>query len=266
MKGKLNDRTCEDGIIVTNDYIAVVDGSTAKGTLTLGHKSSGRVAMETICESLKNLKQDCTKEETARYLSNAIQNLYIQYNLWNDAVRDGKNRFTASSAIYSKYRNEIWLFGDCQCRVKNTTYHNIKVVDQILKTIRCDIIHYLLKKGHSISSLRHKDLGRLYIGDALTDQCSFQNATSAGPFKYTVIDGFPIDCSNVPTISCTEISEAILATDGYPLLFNTLNECEAYLHTELKKDPLCCFSLHTTKGTPFHANSYDDRALIRFML
>ena len=77
------------------------------------------------------------------------------------------------------------------------TYTNPKPTDCILAGIRADVLRYLLRKGHSIADLCARDVGREWIWTHLKDQCAFQNADDAGPFGYAVLDGFPVDLSQI---------------------------------------------------------------------
>ena len=67
-------------------------------------------------------------------------------------------------------------------------------------------------------------------------------------------------CVDVP-----EFSEMVLASDGYPKLFGTLEESEHYLQKVLAEDPLCISLNKQTKGLMVGNNSYDDRTFVRFV-
>ena len=67
-------------------------------------------------------------------------------------------------------------------------------------------------------------------------------------------------CVDVP-----EFSEVVLASDGYPKLFGTLEESEHYLQKVLAEDPLCISLNKQTKGLMVGNNSYDDRTFVRFV-
>ena len=256
--------TTEDGIAVTNNFAAVVDGSTSKGTLLLGGKSSGRVAMEIVCESIQHLDANITSAEAANKLTNDIRQLYIENDLLENAIAKAENRFTCSAVIFSKRRREIWFIGDCQCRFGGQTYTNEKLVDRILADIRCDAIEYLLRHGHTIEDLQLKDLGRAFILDALKDQCNFQNSKGDNPFLYAVIDGFPIDEGMIKTIHVPpHIHEVVLASDGYPVVCDTLDATEKELQRLLRTDLLCYSENRCTKGVMAGADSYDDRTFLR---
>ena len=57
---KSNLSQCEDKLIICEDYIAVADGATAKGSLLWDGMTSGYRAVEIICEVIHNLPPDTT--------------------------------------------------------------------------------------------------------------------------------------------------------------------------------------------------------------
>jgi glycerophosphoryl diester phosphodiesterase len=57
----------------------------------------------------------------------------------------------------------------------------------------------------------------------------------------------------------------ILASDGYPELFDTLQETEEHLQKIIQEDPLCYKLQSLTKAVYPGQCSYDDRSYIRFV-
>lgn len=264
--GKSRQRLCEDGWIVTDSYAAVIDGSTAKGTLRLGDKTTGRLAMETVKDAITRLPENACMEEAAVRLTQAIAAVYEATGIGEKVKLEPENRLTCSAVIWSKRRREIWMFGDCQCRVGDRTFTNPKKVDDVLAGIRSDVLRYLTSHGHSMDELQTRDIGREMIFGALRDQCAFQNDGSNNPYRYTVLDGFRVDPQTVPVVRAEEATEIVLATDGYPVLYNTLAETEASLREALKNDPLCFVSHPATKGMTRGNDSFDDRTYLRLAI
>lgn len=266
-KGKRTADTCEDGIVTTDDFAAVIDGSTSKGNLRWNGKTSGRMAMELLTVAIAGLSAEATAGEALTCLTECIHGFYIRHDMWDEAQRKAENRLTASAVIYSRYRREIWMFGDCLCRFNGKTYTHPKAVDAILAQARADIIGFLLKKGHSIESLRERDLAREWIFPYLKEQCYFQNATDAGPYAYAVLDGFTVPSSAIKVLSVPcGTKELILASDGYPCLEDTLDATELRLSELLARDPLCYQELKSTKGMIKGNVSFDDRTYLRLSL
>lgn len=258
---------CEDGIAESRDFFAVIDGSTSKGTLRMDGKSSGRMAMEVLRASIPCLPKDADAATAAACLTSAIRHYYEMHGLYEEAARHAENRMTASAVVYSVHRHEVWMIGDCLCRFNGMTYTNPKPTDSILAGIRADVLRYLLRKGHSIADLCARDVGREWIWPHLKDQCAFQNADDAGPFGYAVLDGFPVDLSQIRVLPLpSDTQELILASDGYPVLADTLEETERLLACSLAEDPLRIGEHPSTKGVAAGNESFDDRTYLRIKL
>lgn len=250
---------CEDGFVVTDDFAAVIDGSTSK----IAGRNAGRRAMEIICNALKNMPADIDKHTLLQHLTAALAAENPP-----EARENAAYRLTCSAVIVSAKRREAWMIGDCQLRFNSKTYTNQKLTDSILTQARCDMLHYLIEKGHITEDLRQNDLGRAFIFDALRDQTNFQNDCDINnPFRYTVLDGTPIDVASVRTIALPSRStDIILASDGYPKLFDSLARTETYLSELLRIDPLCIKENPATKGLVPGQISFDDRCFLKIRL
>lgn len=254
--GKREGTPCEDGWIVTDNFAAVIDGSTAKIKLTSGQESPGHLAMRLVCDAIQKLSADATKEEAATILTNAIatDQTYTTLNY----------RPTCSAVIYSNYRKEIWFIGDCQARWLGKTYKFEKLVDKVLIDIRCQAIRYYLKHSYTEEDIRKNDKGRAFIYDAMCDQLHFQNDPNRkNPYSYPVIDGQPIDPNSIRSFSVAGVHELILTSDGYPDVFDTLKDTEAYLADVLIKDPLCINENPASKCLVKGNRSFDDRTYLK---
>lgn len=261
---------CEDGIVVTRDFAAVVDGSTSKWTPPPSRQgapsppspTSGQRAMETTLEALSTLPYTATMEEAAGHLTAALRT-----RMTPEELAQAERRPTCSAAILSRERREVWLLGDCQCRFGGQTRTNRKAVDDILTRARCEALRYLLAHGHEEEELRRHDLGRALIGDALREQTYFQNDKNAqNPFRYTVLDGMDIDTRTVPVWQLGDTNRVVLATDGYPVVLDSLDETEAALARLLAEDPLCIGENAGTKGLMAGQVAADDRAFLMVTL
>ena len=218
--------------------------------------------MEITLAAIRALPAEVTKQKALSLLTKAIRRETPER-----AIAEAEYRLTCSAVIYSRTRREVWLIGDCQCRFGGRTYTHPKPVDTILTQIRCDVVRYFLDHGRTVDDIRHNDPGRAYILSTLREQCNFQNDTNPyNPYSYPVLDGMPIDPQRVPTLAVADSKELILASDGYPVLFDTLAETETHLHTLLQRDPLCIRENPTTKCLVAGNCSFDDRTYLRLML
>ena len=138
--GKKNEIECEDGIVATNDYIAVIDGSTSK---THSHFSpemkNGRYCMLIISDFINSMPGDITCDKFIEDITTKVASIYAGKTIPEE------NRLTASAIIFSKTKQEIWMIGDCQCMVDKQMYENSKPYEYRLELIRLkDINRQLL--------------------------------------------------------------------------------------------------------------------------
>ena len=120
---------------------------------------------------------------------------------------------------------------------------------------------FLKKNNRVIISLPDRAENRFW-STYLKEQGIFANTNYS--FGYSVINGGTIIPKNVKVYSVQSGDRIILATDGYPKLFDTLEASEQYLELKLKEDPDCVYSLRGTKGVSSGNVSFDDRAFIGF--
>ena len=279
--GKKSPEACEDGMVITDDFIAVIDGSTSKTPKHLNpDMKNGRYAMMLISEYIREeLKADASVDDFCQGVSAYIYNkVYEKLGVEKRLKEHPEERLTASAILYSRTRNEVWMVGDCQAIIDGKLYENGKPYEQEIARKRVELI----EQGLSPAEAR-KQIEPLLIEAML----SGQNQT------YTVIDGFPIyqegvkvvsvsdSCSvqdSVPasdSVPCSDSvsasgtffissSEIVLASDGYPFLEPTLAASEAALAEQIANDPQNIHSFIATKGIVEGNKSFDDRTYIRF--
>ena len=280
--GKKSPEACEDGMVVTDDFIAVIDGSTSKTPKHLNpDMKNGRYAMMLISEYIREeLKADASVDDFCLGVTAYIYNkVYEKLGVEERLKEHPEERLTASAILYSRTRNEVWMVGDCQAIIDGKLYENGKSYEQEIARKRVELI----EQGLSPAEAR-KQIEPLLIKAML----SGQNQT------YTVIDGFPIyregvkvvsvsdSCSvqdSVPasdSVPCSDSvsasgtipsssSEIVLASDGYPFLKPTLAASEAALAEQIANDPQNIRSFIATKGIVEGNKSFDDRTYIRFV-
>lgn len=286
--GKKSPEACEDGMVVTDDFIAVIDGSTSKTPKHLNpDMKNGRYAMMLISEYIQEeLKADASVDEFCQGVTAYIYNkVYEKLGVEEWLNEHPEERLTASAILYSRTRNEIWMVGDCQAIIAGKLYENGKPYEEKIARKRVELI----AQGLSPAEAR-KQIEPLLIEAML----SGQNQT------YTVIDGFPIyregvkvvsvsdsssvqdsvsssdSCSVQDPVSCSgsasasdtipsSSSEIVLASDGYPFLRPTLAASEAALAEQIANDPQNIHSFIATKGIVEGNKSFDDRTYIRFV-
>ena len=279
--GKKSQEACEDGMVVTDDFIAVIDGSTSKTPKHLNpDMKNGRYAMMLISEYIQEeLKADASVDEFCQGVTAYIYNkVYEKLGVEERLKKHPEERLTASAILYSRTRNEVWMVGDCQAIIAGKLYENGKPYEEKIARKRVELI----EQGLSSAEAR-KQIEPLLIKAML----SGQNQT------YTVIDGFPIYREGVKVVSVSDScsvqdpvpasdsvpcsgsvsasgtisvssSEIVLASDGYPFLEPTLAASEAALAEQIANDPQNIHSFIATKGIVEGNKSFDDRTYIRF--
>ena len=286
--GKKSPEACEDGMVVTDDFIAVIDGSTSKTPKHLNpDMKNGRYAMMLISEYIREeLKADASVDDFCQGVTAYIYNkVYEKLGVEERLKEHPEERLTASAILYSRTRNEVWMVGDCQAIIDGKLYENGKPYEQEIARKRVELI----EQGLSPAEAR-KQIEPLLIEAML----SGQNQT------YPVIDGFPVyregvkvvslsdsssvqdsvsssdSCSVQDPVSCpgsasasdtipSSSSEIVLASDGYPFLKPTLAASEAALAEQIANDPQNIHSFIATKGIVEGNKSFDDRTYIRFV-
>lgn len=280
--GKKSQEACEDGMVVTDDFIAVIDGSTSKTPKHLNpDMKNGRYAMMLISEYIREeLKADASVDDFCQGVTAYVYNkVYEKLGVEERLKEHPEERLTASAILYSRTRNEVWMVGDCQAIIDGKLYENGKPYEQEIARKRVELI----EQGLSPAEAR-KQIEPLLIEAML----SGQNQT------YTVIDGFPIyregvkvvsvsdSCSVQDSVSASDSvpcsdsvsasgtisvssSEIVLASDGYPFLEPTLAASEAALAEQIANDPQNIHSFIATKGIVEGNKSFDDRTYIRFV-
>lgn len=270
IEGKQSPESCEDGLVVTADFIAVIDGSTSKTPHHLSpDMKNGRYAMVLISEYIQHeLKPESTVEDFCEGVTSYIYNkVYRQQGIEEQMQAHPEERLTASAILYSKAKNEVWMVGDCQAIIDGKLYENNKPFEDIVARRRVELI----RQGFTPQEAR-KTIESLLIQAMLEGQ----NKT------YTVIDGFPIYQKGVKVVSLnapqknveTDVAdslplptkEIVLASDGYPFLKPTLTESEEALAHLLAYDPQCTHEFIATKGIVVGNKSFDDRTYIRFQI
>ena len=279
--GKKSPEACEDGMVVTDDFIAVIDGSTSKTPKHLNpDMKNGRYAMMLISEYIREeLKADASVDDFCQGVTAYIYNkVYEKLGVEERLKEHPEERLTASAILYSRTRNEVWMVGDCQAIIDGKLYENGKPYEEKIARKRVELI----AQGLSPAEAR-KQIEPLLIKAML----SGQNQT------YTVIDGFPVYREGVKVVSVSDSSsvqdsvpasdsvpcsdsvsasgtipssssEIVLASDGYPFLEPTLAASEAALAEQIANDPQNIHSFIATKGIVEGNKSFDDRTYIRF--
>lgn len=260
LQGKKNEAACEDGYVFCEHYAAVVDGVTSKSEHLFSGKTPGRIGMEVLCREIPLLEPELTVEQSVQKLTLALRKEREIMSREHEVTLLEYPR--ACAAIYSKARREVWLIGDCQCCVNGKVYTNPKKIDDVTMHIRSFVLQCERLAGKEETDFEINDPGRQAILPFLKQQYLFEN--NDGVFGYPVLNGEKIIEGQLVVIPVTEGSLVTLATDGYPVLHESLEESEAELAEVLASDPFCYRKNLQTKGIQKGNVSFDDRCFLQF--
>lgn len=275
IEGKHPDQSrCEDMIYKGERFIAVVDGATSKDKRTFDGKTSGRVAAEIVCQALSDIERVRSELNTPFDICDNIRKAFVPFYAKHDIdyINEPTKRAIASVVIYDSRNRKLFFVGDCQAQLvlvgedAPLTLTNEKEIDYITSRARSLYIETLIKSGQATEeALIEQDLGREFIEPLLKHQMVFQN--TEGLYAYECFDGTPVPLNRIKIVDLDKVSnldKIILASDGYPIVRQTLEATERELHGLLKEDPLCYKKNFGAKGLVKGNYSFDDRSYISF--
>ena len=245
--GKHTMGDCEDGLVLTSDFVAVVDGSTSKTERRVNPAmKNGRMAMLVVCDYIKEMSAAATMDDFCQGVTRRMREEYVSRNILQRVEEHPEERLAASAVVYSAFRREVWMVGDCQAIVDGVFLDNSKPYEHEIAEQRA----VMIRRG--VSPLEARRIIEPKLVEAMLRG---QNR------EYAVIDGTPIFMSGTRLV--TAASEVVLASDGYPVLFPTLEESEGALRRQLAADPQNVGTFVATKGLVSGNVSFDDRAYVR---
>jgi glycerophosphoryl diester phosphodiesterase len=258
--GKHPKMRSEDGIVVTPDFVAVIDGSTSKTQYRHSLiRSNGRYAMQLVSRYIRKMPKTTTCDEFLRGVTAYVARHYRR-RMISRLTEHPEDRLTCSAVVFSRVCREVWLVGDCHCMIGGDYYDNPKPAEAELAAMRAAEVKRLLAVGVTEEELLRNDIARPVIIPRMIETMKQQNRT------YAVIDGFPIPRHLVRILTLDfRPWEIVLASDGYPFLRSTLAESEQLLAQQRQQDPLNIGpDFQATKCFHPDALSFDDRSYIRF--
>ena len=262
LQGKRQDpKKCEDGLLVGENFIAVIDGVSSKGAYKWeGEYASGAHAKNIIIAELEKMPADIERDALFESLNRALCEEYLKSGMEPD-----KNNFLrACLLVYSRHYNEIWALGDCQCLINGEHFSSPMLVDDLLSDLRAFVIESAkITDGLDESSLYTDDIGRQAVFPFIQKQYAFENRADS-PFGFGVLNGFDNCDAFIKTYKVTAGDTVVMASDGYSKLLPTLEQSEKELANMLKNDPLRYKQNRGTKGIEKGNLSFDDRCYVRF--
>ena len=148
-QGKRTDQSLnEDGLIITDDFAAVVDGATSKSVRHLWQPSGGVMAKDLALEVIAGLPADADMRQTQQAIDGRFRQAHSEHGADTAVFTDEPvERLQANAVVYSADRHEAWLFGDCQIMVNGEQIPTVKHVDELLGELRAFTALALRSKG-----------------------------------------------------------------------------------------------------------------------
>jgi len=249
---------CADVIALSHNCVAVIDGSTGKPWHAPGQPSAAVVAKK-IAEVLNNLGKRDAMEDVVLRASQALADLKAA-NQTGPLIGP-----CATFAAAHLARREVWRVGDCLVRIGSNIYPPQMWPDEVISSARALILRSSLAEGGlTTADLLLNDHGRKAVMPLLRASEGLRNRDVVG--GYGALDGTLVPSKYLERWTVAKGEEVVLATDGYLDVSGSLKDAEAHLRAIIEKDPLLIGNYPKTKACVTGANSFDDRAFIRFIM
>lgn len=254
-----------DDYYFNDDFVVLIDSVTSKSEIWKS-KQVGALTSKLIFSVMQTIQKDAKLEEILKNMEDTFRKFYVENNIFDIVAKFPYDRISSTAIIYSRFYHEIWMIGDCQCLVDGILYKNELALDRLTSEFRSVFLEIELMAGKSIAELQERDIGRELILPILKREAYYANHPSS-KYAYSVIDGFPVNLNLVKRIKVPERKVTIIfASDGYPVLKDTLQDTERELNRILTEDPLCFRINKSTKGLNKNLVSYDDRSYLKFVV
>ncbi len=246
----------EDAYVISDHYVAIVDGSTSKSPYT--GVPPGKLATDAISSVLSSIKSNLTARQCVDLLTECVSSIR----------REGGDTPSASVAIVSLAAREIWVVGDANVRVGNTNRYFRHYGERHTSGMRAYYLTALIQQGLSVESiLAGDDPGRELILPMLKEESKLRNVDLPGRWYWGSIDGTYVPERHIKRIDLpTDPVTICLASDGYQRLFDSFEQTERVLRDSVTRDPLMIAMHPETKGVYRDQSSFDDRTYVKMTI
>lgn len=254
-----------DDYFYNEDFVVLIDSVTSKSELWKS-KQVGALTSKLIFSVMQNTPKEAGIEQLLKNMEENFKQFYIENKIFNTVAKYPYDRISSTAIIYSRYYNEVWMIGDCQCLVDGVLYKNELALDKLTSEFRSVFLEIELMAGKTVQELEERDMGRELILPILKREAYYANHPTS-KYGFSVIDGFQVNMNLVKKIKVPEKRTTIVFTsDGYPVVKDTLKETESELTRILAEDPLCFRINKSTKGLNKNFVSFDDRSYLKFVV
>lgn len=260
LESKSGESTTNEDFFADGAFWAVAcDGATDKSGLDFGGETGGRAIAKVVNDAVSSASAGISASALVERI-NAACNAVLGDKLETVSVPDLP---TCSFVALEKQEGRIVRVGDASWATGMREEIGNKKIDEIHSSFRAAYLDMMLLEGASRESLLREDGGRALILPSLKKQGILRNINE-GSLSYGAIDGRPVPERFIESWTLArEEDVVVLASDGYPRLFLTLEETEQYLQRDLLSDPLRMGRHPSTKGVQAGNLSYDDRTYLK---
>jgi len=263
-EGKTGDNALnEDRIVVTKDFIAVLDGATARSGHNLRGMPNGKFASTIVGEAIEKMDAQITGRAAADYLTETLLRETRAAAEAEGRALDEIWAYPAAAAlIYSVAHREIWRIADSTFVIDGRGNYKMFPQEKTWVELRRAYLHAEIARGKTEEDLLLNDSSWNLLTPLIGEFKIFANYD--GPYGYGVINGTKIPDTHVEVYPAPQAVEIIFASDGYTEVESTLVETEKYLKELVTNDPLMYRTQPQVKGVKPGYVSFDDRSYIRF--
>ena len=255
----------EDGVVLTEHCIAVVDGATAKGPLLFDGKLSGEFAKDVVAKALAQATSATTPQDLVRQATHALYEEVLRVTEQTPDSIESALRPSASIIAYLPAQGMLVIVGDCHASVDGQLFRYSLEFDDVAAEVRSRHFAWLTSPGEDYPTVdeQAQAAAGYMVAPLLRLGAAMRNKAGA-PYSFSVVDGTPIPFSLVHLVPVPAgTQELLLSSDGYPALFSTWRATESHLQGLLERDPLCIRELKGVKGRLAGNSSFDDRTYIK---
>lgn len=267
--GKTLGRPCEDIVHVSDNYVAVIDGSSLS-PLTQGI-STGYLIAHSIGQALHRINARASIEEALKGINATIDEAFRDKRA---ALGQSGRYAAASAAIYSRFRRQLWVFGDVLLSIDGNEIPLAKRIDQVVAAARQAYIAELIADGDTEDAIIQNKPEQVVVQPILErQQRAFLNKVDDLGLGYSNIDGTMDALKLAQVIDAKGASRITLASDGYAFLGTSWRATEIAMRRLLAVDPCLYRQYPQAKGLPLRRSSlaqrypwFDDRAWVEWEL
>jgi hypothetical protein len=225
VRGEWDDPSrCEDLIVTTEHFAAVIDGATTAPGLTIEGMSPGRFAALVGKSALELLSPDATAAEAVAAMS---YRLAAELAALRPSPR-AQARAIFGFVVYSAVRKEIWRVAECYFAWEGYLNAPRLQAERVSIEAGAMLLRTLILTGSSPEELLANDPATQMIAPLIEAHHAVRDRPGT-PWSFGAIDGQPVPDEFVEIFKVPEhILEIILASDGWPELHPALAESEAF--------------------------------------